>query len=303
MGACAQSSGRVATILAVEIRPATRDDLDGVVALLAAQGRAATGVAGIRRELVLAEWDLPSFQIGRDNLVAESGGKLAGYAAVGAGQGLTLAATDDGAADELLDRIAARARERGFGALHLVILTENDPRAALVRRRGFELQTETILMWRLLRSAVDRPEWPDGVTVRTFEPADAAAVHALLDEAYRAWDRHYVPIAHDDWVRWMTGDSEFDPSVWWLAERDGALAGCALHWSSGWLKDLAVRASERGRGIGAALVETGFAEFTRRGLRRVGLKVDADNPTGAIRLYERLGFKTERREGIWALSL
>jgi hypothetical protein len=33
------------------------------------------------------------------------------------------------------------------------------------------------------------------------------------------------------------------------------------------------------------------------------LKVDAATPTGAIRLYERLGFVTKRGEAIWALSL
>jgi ribosomal protein S18 acetylase RimI-like enzyme len=35
----------------------------------------------------------------------------------------------------------------------------------------------------------------------------------------------------------------------------------------------------------------------------VGLKVDADNPTGAPRLYERVGFVTDRRYGIWAKRL
>jgi hypothetical protein len=87
---------------------------------------------------------------------------------------------------------------------------------------------------------------------------DVLVVHALLDEAYRAWDSQYVPQTHDDWLRWMTGDVEFDPTVWWLAERDGELVGCALY---------------------------------------------ADNPTGAVQLYERLGFVTERREGQWASSL
>jgi ribosomal protein S18 acetylase RimI-like enzyme len=64
-----------------------------------------------------------------------------------------------------------------------------------------------------------------------------------------------------------------------------------------------VRDSERGRGLGAALVSTGLTEFARRGKRRVGLKVDAGNPTGATRLYERLGFVTERREAVWSWSL
>jgi ribosomal protein S18 acetylase RimI-like enzyme len=37
-----------------------------------------------------------------------------------------------------------------------------------------------------------------------------------------------------------------------------------------------------------------FAEFHRRGLATVGLKVDADNPTGAVRLYERVGMARDR---------
>jgi ribosomal protein S18 acetylase RimI-like enzyme len=64
-----------------------------------------------------------------------------------------------------------------------------------------------------------------------------------------------------------------------------------------------VRESERGRGLGAALVRQGLAEFARRGVAGVGLKVDAANPTGALRLYERLGFVLDQREAVWALSL
>jgi ribosomal protein S18 acetylase RimI-like enzyme len=151
-------------------------------------------------------------------------------------------------------------------------------------------------MRRELDGELPMPVWPDGVSVRTFEPADGEAVHALLDEAYRGWDAGYTPLAHAHWARAMIGDSEFDPALWFLAERDGALAGCALYWDSGWLKDLAVRADERGRGIGRALVLTGFHACARRGIRSVGLKVDAANPTGAQRLYESLGFTIEKRD-------
>ena len=159
-------------------------------------------------------------------------------------------------------------------------------------------------MWHPLGASIERvPPVPGGITIRTFQQRDADAVQHLLDEAYGAWDPLYVPIPHADWTSYMTGDPEFDPDVWWLAERDETLVGCALHWSSGWLKDLAVRDAERGRGVGSALVATGLAEFARRGKRRVGLKVDAGNPTGAVGLYERLGFVTERREAVWAWRL
>jgi ribosomal protein S18 acetylase RimI-like enzyme len=290
MGASVEGSGLV--------RGATWDDFDAVVELLARQSRAAGGVAKVRPEFVRAEWELPSFEVGRDNWRAGD----AGYAAVRSDGAITIAAGDEATADALLERVAARARERGLAALQLTQLRGDETHAGLVRRHPFELQTDLLTMWRPLAGALPEPEWPAGISVRTFEPGDAEAVHALLDEAYRGWDKNYVPLAHEDWVTLMTGDVEFDATVWFLAERD-ELAGCALHWNSGWLKDITVLESERGHGLGAALVAQGLAEFARRGLSKVGLKVDARNPTGAVRLYERLGFVTAQREQIWGLNL
>ena len=253
----------------------------------------------MRPEFVRTEWELPSFEVGLDNWVSGT----SGYAALSPSGDLTLAADTDAEADALLDRAIGRARERALDKLALRPRPRDELTARLLERRGFSLQTDVLAMWRRLSANEEPPRWPDGIAARTFEPADAAAVHALLDEAYRGWDTTYVPLAHEDWVTSMTGDVEFDATTWWLAERDSVLAGCALWWSSGWLKDVVVRESERGRGLGAALISQGFIEFARRGIRRVGLKVDARNPTGAPRLYERLGFTTEGREQIWALSL
>ncbi len=287
----------------MEIRPASWDDLEEVVDLIGAQNRAALGIAGITVETLRGDWTRPGFELGVDNLVAENGGRLAGYAAVAPDGVLVLAAADERTADTLLELIAARARERGDASLSVSVVSDAGPPAALVRRHPFVLQRETLVMWRRLGEPIDDPSPPSGVYLRTFQPADARDVHELLDEAYLGWDRMYVPMAQDAWEQWMTGDSEFDPTAWWLAERDGALVGCALHWSSGWLKDIAVRDSERGRGLGAVLVQQGLAEFTRRGMRRVGLKVDSANPTGAIRLYERMGFVTASSEAVWVSTL
>jgi ribosomal protein S18 acetylase RimI-like enzyme len=40
-----------------------------------------------------------------------------------------------------------------------------------------------------------------------------------------------------------------------------------------------------------ALLQHSFAEFWRRGMRTIGLGVDAANPTGATRLYQRAGMQ------------
>ena len=303
MGARGQRTAPVARIRSMAIRGATRGDLEAAAELLGAQNRAAVGVVGVGVEHLRSEWARPGFTLGVDNVVAEKNGRVVGYAAVSPTAELALAADDDALADELLAAIAARSRARGDAVLVVTVLSRESPLGRLVERHPFELVHETLLMWRSLGAPVDDPVVPEGITIRTYGQKDSQAVHQLLDEAYGAWDPLYVPARHADWVGWMTGDSEFDPEVWWLAERGSTLVGCGLHWMSGWLKDLAVRDSERGRGLGAALVGTGLAEFARRGKRRVGLKVDADNPTGAVRLYERMGFVTERREAVWAWSL
>jgi ribosomal protein S18 acetylase RimI-like enzyme len=281
------------------VRGATWDDFDRVVELVVRRDRAASGVAGRRAEFVRADWELPSFALGRDNWLCGN----TGYAAVSPDGELTLVAADDATGEALLEQAVARARERGLAQLELRPLPGDEVHAHVLDCNDFVLQTDVLAMARAISPREPEPEWPAGIAVRTFERDDAAAIHALLDEAYRGWDRTYVPLAHEDWVRAMTGDIEFDPTTWWLAERKDALAGCALWWKSGWLKDVAVRQRERGHGLATALIRQGFAEFARRGVRRADLKVDAANPTGAPRLYERLGFTTERREQIWALSL
>ena len=47
--------------------------------------------------------------------------------------------------------------------------------------------------------------------------------------------------------------------------------------------------------MGQALLQQAFGEFYRRGRPWVGLGVDASNPTGATRLYERAGMAVSKQ--------
>ncbi len=58
--------------------------------------------------------------------------------------------------------------------------------------------------------------------------------------------------------------------------------------------DLGVRRAYRRRGLGMAQLRHVFAAFYARGIRRVGLGVDAENVTGATRLYGRAGMRVYR---------
>jgi len=57
----------------------------------------------------------------------------------------------------------------------------------------------------------------------------------------------------------------------------------------GYVNTLGVRRFWRKRGIGLALLRHAFCELYQRGQRKAGLGVDAENLTGALRLYENAG--------------
>ena len=73
----------------------------------------------------------------------------------------------------------------------------------------------------------------------------------------------------------------------------------------GWVEELGVRRSWRKKGLGLALLHHSFAEFYRREKHSVGLGVDAENLTGALRLYERAGMHSDpnRRYAVYELEL
>jgi ribosomal protein S18 acetylase RimI-like enzyme len=290
-----------------EIRPASWDDLDDVYALLSARSRAAFGSAEGTDDFLRTAWEVPSFEVGRDNWVAADDGRIVGYAAIEATGDFTHSARDGEVGDALLQRVEDRARERALDTIETTAVREDAPLYDLVRRSGFELEREYVRMWKRLSASDQAPRWPADIGVRTYSDADARPTQTLLDDAYAGWDPDYRLRPHEDWLHWMTRHDDFDPEMWFLVERDGDLVGAALHWKEhrgdGWVKDLVVRESERGRGLGKALLLHGFHEYRRRGAARVGLKVDLNNPTGAYELYERVGFVTDRRYGVWIKTL
>lgn len=278
-----------------EIRATTWDDLGAVVALCSPE---------TKPEHVRQRWNLTGYDVG---WVAVADEGLVGHAALDGTQEATVLLRDPEAGDALIALVVGRARERGFDHVAITTAADDGLVTALLDRTGFALDREILRMWKALDGEFPAPSWPPGFTVRSYAPADGKAVQALLDQEYSGWDRDHVARTHDAWLAFMTDHDDFDPALWFLVERDGAVVGCALHWKEsddhGWVKDIVVHESERGRGLGKALLQQGFRAYAERGVRRVGLKVDSTNPTGAPQLYERVGFVTDQRLGIWTKRL
>jgi mycothiol synthase len=168
--------------------------------------------------------------------------------------------------------------------------------AALCASRGYRLVRREFHLERPL-DTLRAPVIPEHVRIRPFRAGDERALHRVNEVSFAEhWG--FRSSTFDEW--WARSDgSAFETDLVWVAVRDGRPVGelwlQVYDEGRGWVEILGVIPDVRGRGIGRALLRTGFAELARRGCRRALLGADAGNESGALRLYESEGM-TVRRE-------
>ena len=140
------------------------------------------------------------------------------------------------------------------------------------------------------------PQFPAGVEIRPFVEAEHLyPVYEALEEAFADHWGHIKP-PFDTWKEHRMAPGRYFPELWHIAWAGDQIAGmsiCRERSGIGWVWSLGVRRPWRKQGLGMALLLHSFGEFYRRGQTTIGLGVDASNPTGATRLYERAGMRIE----------
>jgi len=272
------------------VRPARPEDTEPAFELFADWQRSSYGEVEIGPEM------FATTLAGADAVfVAETEDGLVGHSDVDGGWiglGVAPAARRRGIGTALLQEAEGAATT---DSTWLTGLSTEPAAAAFARANGYEKAWEVWLMGIDLPSEIPEPQWPEGVSVRTYggDEAEAREIKDLLDLAY-AEEFHHTPATFENWSRFMFEDPMFDREVWFLAVAKGKIVAAALNWDEGYVKDLVVHPEWRGRGLGKALMYQTFGEFKRRALPRVTLKTDSNNPTDAWRLYERVGMAKER---------
>lgn len=149
--------------------------------------------------------------------------------------------------------------------------------------------------WRMeakLQEAPPEVTWPDGIELRPFvKDEHAIAVWQAQNESFRDhWGSH--DSSFEEFTHSRFDDPEYDSTLWAVAWDGNEVAGFSINrfrMGIGWIRTLGVRRPWRKKGLGLALLQYSFGEFYKRGKSTIGLGVDASNPTGATRLYQRAG--------------
>lgn len=287
-----------------EVRPARKEDLESTTAMLNEHSTRLHGTADTTAAELLLYWDSPDVDFDSDILVADgANGSIVGYADIGLhGEHvwLDVRATDPEVLPELLAAIEARAEARKPGTNLIGFLSDQDePLRAAYEQADYDLVRHSFRMQIDLEGEPVDPEWAEGYSVRSMEDGEVRKFYDLYNATFAdTWLFHPDPF--ESWKHYMTEDAVFDPSLWFITEKDGEAGGIAISRAMeteegvGWVRILGVLPDHRRRGLAQALLRHTFREFAERGFRAVGLGVDAENPTGAVRVYEKAGMRVER---------
>lgn len=205
-----------------------------------------------------------------------------------------------------LRRVAEKAKHDGKQSysVHVNIFGGNRWAQQLLLEHGFQIVRYFYRMELHFVEPPQEPEVPEGIEIKPFMRGQHEhELYEALEEAFQDHWNHFRQ-SFENWREQLYSDGYEDglSLIAWDGEQIAGAALCYNRGDGGWVRNLAVRRAWRRRGVGQALLQSAFTRFYRKGCPWVGLGVDAANPTGATRLYERAGMQIAARYETYELQ-
>ncbi len=153
---------------------------------------------------------------------------------------------------------------------------------------------------------------PEGLEVR---PAKPEHLRRIWDAEAEAFQDHWGATQwRDEWYEQWQEQSFFNPDLWQVAWDGDEVAGMILNFihekenaeynrKRGYTEEISVRRPWRKKGLARALLARSFKVLKDLGMTEAALSVDAENISGALRLYESMGFRTVKRHATYRKPL
>jgi mycothiol synthase len=314
-------------------RSATLEDVEAAVGLVNACSIELIGRPEWTADQIRTDWQSPSLNVETDlRLVFAPRGQLVGYAGMwdlaphvlmrawanvhpehrSQGIGTYLAQWLEERAWQSISHAPPGARV----VIHQDRISTDTVAQRLLRAQGYQSVRYSFQMLIEMDEPPPVPVAPEGLTIRPLiRGQEERATLQAMREAFKGHWGYVEPPFEEDYQQWMDyieNAPDCDPSLLFVALDDakGEIAGtCFGHPEMaedpelGFVFGLGVRQPWRRRGLGLALLQHCFGALYRSCKRKVGLNVDAQNPTGAIRLYEKAGMHIQRQSNVYEKEL
>lgn len=273
----------------------------------------------------------------KDMLFVEVDGKVVGYTRVewflnteGEWLGFNLAFTLPEWRRKGLGRVMLRFNERRLREIAVEQIEDGDlevntrryfetyaddgetGKTVLFLAEGYEAVRYEFSMERPLSEPVEVTPLPEGIEVL---PAQPEHYRAIWDAAEEAFLDHWssVPGTETDYQHFLNSPT-FDPSLWKVGWDGDQVAGSVLNFVNaneneeynrkrGYVEGISVCRPWRKRGLATALITRSLKMFQEMGMTEAALGVDSQNLSGALRLYESVGFRQTKQSTIYRKAI
>lgn len=223
----------------------------------------------------------------------------------------------EGRAAERLEEIAEANDADDLPRVLRVDFPESSPYLEFYRARGFRHVRSSFNMQRDLHESIPAHALADGLTLHPYEREFDEAVREAFNASFRDHWGHQ-DASPQIWETGVAGVSDLRRDLSLVvresdvtspqsprtsgAQGDGVrVAAFCINFENttdnerrgirrGWIGILGTRREWRKRGIASALIAESMRRFRAEGFDSIGLGVDTENLSGALKLYQALGF-------------
>jgi mycothiol synthase len=311
----------------IGLRPLTRDDIATWADLRDEVERVDRTGEHFSAADLAEEMSNPAVEVGKDFVGAfDTAGKMVGYFSI-----LPRGAADGHYTIDMQGSVLPARRGQGIGTQLVTEMVERATRACDERRPDLaarlflaglssDLDQADLLAtvgmrgerWTfLMRTALDvlQPARPLAAAyrMRTYDGSMADALRRAHNAAFLDHP-DFTPWSEVLWEQSVTGSRSFRPDVSFVVNPDDSDEIVSYLQTAEFEADLAATGrreayigkvgtlrAHRGKGLATALLGHALHAYRAAGYDEASLAVDSENPTGALGVYQRVGFTVESR--------
>jgi len=202
---------------------------------------------------------------------------------------------------EIADTRAGKRKK----AFEIYANSEPNDLKVLLEKNGYKPSRYLFAMLRSLTESIPDLPLPKGVEVRPAKPEQYKTVWDATAEAMRDETTFTEERWNDEAFARYAKSSNFAPDLWQIAWEGDQVAGGVHNYIDedentelkrrwGHTEEIFVRRQWRRKGLAHALIARSFRLLKEKGMDYATLDMEAENPSGALRLYESLGYKKDR---------
>lgn len=221
-----------------------------------------------------------------------------------------------GIAKELLAEAISSLRMRGMKVAAAWVQTDRLACVHLYESYGFKRVRASSLMKGNLTGTPLETKENNTINLREAQLGNGeeiALINMLDNEAFKE-HFNYRPVTVEETRYMLLKIPWYQHQKAWFAVSDGrpvgyVVAGIDVGLNKeksvkyGWILDIGVLKSYRRKGVGSALMHRAMHYLESRGMENALLYVDDQNPTCAMKLYEKVGFTVYHKNAVYELQL